>query len=131
MPAEEILLAAEHMHRAALALGITAAAARQLRHHALGVHAAGQHMAVIAIARQHGISGRDCRLHADDNGFLADIKVAKSADQPHAIHLPRAFLKTADQQHVAIIFDQCFGIVVRAPGAVGAIYFFRGRFCNC
>ena len=38
------------MHRAALALGIAAAAAGQFRHHALGVHAAGQHVAVVAVA---------------------------------------------------------------------------------
>ena len=50
MSAEESFLDGEHVHRAALALGIAVAAAGQFRHHALRIHAAGQHMAVIAVA---------------------------------------------------------------------------------
>ena len=53
-PPIEALLDGEHVHRAALAFGIAAAAAGQLGHDALGVHAAGQHVAVIAVA------GDDC-----------------------------------------------------------------------
>ena len=47
--AEEILLPAEHVHRAALAVRIAAAAPGQLGHDTLGIHAAGQHVAVVAI----------------------------------------------------------------------------------
>src|SRR5262249_48364935 len=45
----EILLAAEHMHRAALAFGIAGGATGQFGHHAIGIHAARQHMPVIAV----------------------------------------------------------------------------------
>jgi hypothetical protein len=45
-------------------------------------------------------------LHADDDGFLADIEVAESADQTHAVELARALLEAADQQHVAIVLEQ-------------------------
>jgi len=48
--AEEVFGQAEHVHGAALALGIAAAASGQFGHHALGVHAAGQQC-----GRGHGI----------------------------------------------------------------------------
>ena len=47
--AVEMFLFREHMHRAALALGIAPDAARQFGHNTLGIHPAGQHMAVVAI----------------------------------------------------------------------------------
>jgi hypothetical protein len=59
--AEEVLLAAEHVHGAALALGIAAAAPGELCHHALRIHAAGEHMAVVAIAGDDRVLGhREC-----------------------------------------------------------------------
>src|SRR5882762_3849533 len=96
--AVEILLAAEHVHRAALALGVAGAAAGQLGHHALGVHAGGQHVAVIAIGGDDRDLAVDGRLHADDDGFLADIEMAETADQPHAVELAGALLEAADQE---------------------------------
>ncbi len=100
--AEEALLHREHVHRAALALGIAAAAAGQLRHDALGVHAAGQHVAVIAIAGDDLVARLDRHLHADHHRLLADIEVAEAADQPHAVQLAGLLLEAADQQHVAV-----------------------------
>ena len=44
----------------------------------------------------------DGRLHADDDGFLADIEMAEAADQAHAVELAGSLLEAADQQHVAI-----------------------------
>ena len=41
-------------------------------------------------------------LHADDDGFLADIEMAEAADQPHAVHLARLLLEAADGQHGAV-----------------------------
>ena len=107
--AVEVLLAAEHVHRAALALGIAAAPAGQLGHDALGVHAAGQHVAVVAIGGDDGVALLDRGLHADDHRLLADIEVAEAADQPHAVHLARLLLEAADQQHVAIELDDFLG----------------------
>ena len=104
MAAEEVLLAAEHMHRAALALGIACGAARQLGHDAFRVHARGQHMAVITIGRNDIVARLQCSLQAHDHGFLPDIEVAEAADQAHAIELPRLLLEAADQQHVRIEF---------------------------
>src|SRR5712692_4705136 len=101
MPAEETLLDREHVHRAALALGVAAAPAGQFRHDALWVHAAGQHMAVIAVAGDDLVARLDRQLHADDDGLLADIEVAEAADQAHAVELPGLLLEASDEQHLA------------------------------
>ena len=102
VPAEETLLDRKHVHGAALALGIAPAAAGQLRHDALGVHAAGEHVAVVAIAGDDLVAGLDRHLHADHHRLLADIEVAEAADQPHAVKLAGLLLEAADQQHVAV-----------------------------
>jgi hypothetical protein len=83
--------------------GIAAAAPGQLGHHAVRVHAAGQHVAVVAIAVMTW-SPSQRGLHADHDRFLADIEVAEAADQPHAVELARLLLEAADQQHVAVGF---------------------------
>src|SRR5262249_39932613 len=100
--AEKPLLDRKHVHRAAFALGIASAPAGQLRHHALGVHAAGQHMAVVAVSGDDCVAPLDRHLHADDDGFLTDIEMAEAADQPHAVYLSGLLLQPANEQHVAI-----------------------------
>src|SRR5207253_8990380 len=99
--AVKMLLPAEHVHGAALALGIAAAASGQLGHHALRIHFAGEHMPVVAVSRYDLIALLQRHLHADDDGFLADIEMAETADGAHAVELARLFLEAADQQHVA------------------------------
>ena len=60
-------------------------------------------------------------LHADDDGFLADIEVAEAADQAHAVELPGLLLEAADQQHVAVggklLLLVEFGTAATASGA--------------
>ena len=104
--AEEFLLLAEHVHRAALAVRISAGASGQLRHHAARFHAGRQHMAVIAIGGDDLVAVAERQLHADDDGFLADIEMAEAANQAHAVKLAGLFLEPADQQHAAIGFQQ-------------------------
>src|SRR5262249_22506102 len=70
--------------------------------HALGIHAAGQHMTVVAVSGDDLIARLDRHLHADDDGFLTDIEVAKAADQPHAVQLSRLLLESANEQHLAV-----------------------------
>src|SRR5712691_13703 len=119
--AVEVLLDREHVHRAALALGIAAAAAGELGHHALRVHAAGEHVAVVAVAGDDLIPLLDRHLHADHDRFLADVEMAKAADQPHAVKLARLFLETADPEHLLIGVE----LVIARPGGgrVGAARF--------
>ena len=49
---------------------------------------------LIALAGRH--------LHAGYDRFLSDIQVTETADETHAVELPRLFFKTADQQHVTV-----------------------------
>src|SRR5258706_2227295 len=101
MAAEEILLLAEHVHGAALALGVAAVASGQFGHHTFGFHSGSQHMPVVAVSRYDLIALFQGHIHANDNRFLADIEMAKAADRAHSVELPGLFLETADQQHVA------------------------------
>ena len=48
--------------------------------------------------------GLQRRLHADHDGFLADIEVAEAADQAHAVELAGLLLEAADQEHVGVEF---------------------------
>ena len=73
------------MHRAALAARIAALPAGQFRHDTFGVHAAGQHVAVIAIGGDHLVAVHHRHFHADNNGFLSDIQMAEPADVTHAV----------------------------------------------
>ena len=67
-----------------------------------GIHAAGQHVPVIAVSRDHLIALLRGHLHADDDGLLADVEMAEAADQAHAVHLAGLLLEAADEQHLAI-----------------------------
>ena len=122
----EFLLLAEHVHRAALALGIAGGAAGQLGHHAFGVHARRQHMAMVAIGGDQLVVGPDIGLHAHHHGFLADIEVAETADQPHAVKLTSPLFEAADQEHVAIELFEGFGIA--ASSVSGRFFLFFGAF---
>ena len=79
---------------------VAGAAAGELGHDALRVHAAGEHVAVVAIAGDDLVALADRHLHADDDGFLADVEVAEAADQAHAVHLAGALLEAADEEHL-------------------------------
>ena len=76
-------------------------ASGQFGHHALGLHAAGEHVSMIAVSGYDLIAPFQGHLHADDDGFLADIEVAEPADRAHAVELAGLLLETPDQQHVA------------------------------
>ncbi len=95
------------------------AAAGQLGHDALGVHAAGQHVAVVAIAGDDGVALFERHLHADHHGLLADVEVAEAADQAHAVHLAGLLLEAPDQQHVAIGLEFRFLAKVGNRGLLG------------
>lgn len=99
--AVKLLLHAEHVHGAALALGIAAAAAGEFGHDAIGFHAGGEHVAVIAIAGDDLVAVLQRHLHADHHGLLADIEMAEAADRTHAVELAGLFLEPPDQEHFA------------------------------
>jgi hypothetical protein len=65
---------------------------------------------MVAVGGNDRIAQLDGRLHAHHHGFLADVEVAETADQPHAIELAGPLLEAADQQHVAIERFQLLGV---------------------
>jgi hypothetical protein len=108
------------VHRAALAAGIAAAPSGELGHDAVGAHAAGQHVAVVAIAGDELVTLHHRHLHADDDRFLADVEVAEAADQAHAVHLAGLFLEAADEQHHPV------GVEFFFPGEGRRAHILRG-----
>ncbi len=67
-----------------------------------GVHAAGQHVAVVAVGCNDLIALLGAHLQADDHRLLADIEMAKPADEAHAIELAGLFFEAADLQHFLV-----------------------------
>jgi len=59
-------------------------------------------MWVVAVAGDDRIALFKRHLHADHHRLLADVEVAKAADQAHAVHLAGLLLEAADQQHVTV-----------------------------
>ncbi len=57
-------------------------------------------MPVVAVSGYDLIALFQGHLHADDDGFLADVEMAEAADRAHSIELTGLFLETPDQQHV-------------------------------
>jgi hypothetical protein len=104
--AVEVLLLGEHVHRAALAARVATFAPGQLRHHPLRVHAAGEHVAVVAVGGDALVPLLCGRFEPDHHRLLADVEVAEAADQSHAVELARLLLEAPDQEHVAVISEQ-------------------------
>src|SRR3546814_5907918 len=93
------MLAAEHVHRAALALRDAGLAPRQLGHDDLGIDAIGEHVAVIAVAGDHAVLvAVERRLQAHRDRLLPDIEVTEPADQAEAIALARSAEHTSELQ---------------------------------
>ena len=57
---------------------------------------------MIAVGGDDFVAVAERHLHADDDGFLADVEVAEAADQAHAVKLAGLLLEASDQQHGAI-----------------------------
>jgi hypothetical protein len=132
MPAVKVLGLAEHVHRAALSLGIAAAASGQFRHHTLGIHPAGEHVPVIAVSGYDLIALFQGHLHPDDDGFLTYIEMAEPANGAHSVKLAGLFLKPADQQHVAQRLQLLFPserrrLPLLLSGIGGGAFFGRGH----
>ena len=76
---------------------VLAQASHQFGHDPVRVHAAGQHVAVVAVGGDNRVLGLLRRLDTDDDRLLADIEVTEAANQPHAVHLTGLLLEPADQ----------------------------------
>jgi hypothetical protein len=79
----------------------------QLGHDQLGVDPVSKHMAMIAVAGDDAVMALvERRLQAHGDRFLPDIEMAKTADQPKPIKLPRLFLEPADEHHLLVELQQ-------------------------
>jgi hypothetical protein len=105
--AVEFMVDAEHVHRAALALGNSGGAPGELGHDHSRIDPVSEHVAMVAIAGDDAVAARlERRLEADGDRFLADIEVAEAADQSETVKLAGALLEAADEKHLAVIFEQ-------------------------
>ena len=103
---KEVLFTAEHMHRSAFSTRIATLTTSQLSHDTICLHATSQHMSMIAIRCHYRIAFHRGRLQTNNNSFLTDIKMTKTTNLTHAVHLTCFFFKTSDQQHIAKHFNQ-------------------------
>jgi len=65
---------------------------------------------MVAIAGDDLITRLLRSLHTHHERFLANIEVAETSNQTHAIQLASALFKAADQQHIAIIGERLVAI---------------------
>ena len=95
--AVEMFLFREHVHRAAFTAAVAALATSKFSHDTFWIHTTGQHVAVITIRCDALVAFFCSRFQANNNGFLANVEVAKTADQTHAIKLACFFFKAANE----------------------------------
>ena len=106
-------------------LGSTRAFSVELGHHHFGVGAEGQRVGVVTVGRDDAVRRADGLHHAGEDGFLADVEVAESAEFLLDVQVTAALLEAAHQQHVAVPLD--VGLLgVRRLGLL-----LGGRFPSC
>ena len=90
--------------------GIAAAGpAEQLAHHARGVRALGQGVAVAAVGAGHVIVVGEVAAYAGGDGLLADVQVQEAADLALRVGLGRGLLEAADEEHFSVHREEFFG----------------------
>jgi hypothetical protein len=87
------------VHRAAAAARAAVHPTEELRHHGVGGRAASERLAVLAVGRHQVVVVAQRARGAHDRGLLADRQVEEAADLGLGVHLARALLEAADQQH--------------------------------
>jgi hypothetical protein len=65
---------------------------------------------MVAIASYNLIAGLLGSLHTHHDSFLANVEMAETSNQTHAIKLASALFKAADQEHIAIIGERLVAI---------------------
>jgi hypothetical protein len=97
--AHEALLEIEHVHRPAAALAEPVDAPEELGHDAIGIAAARERVAVRAVRRDEVVLIAQRARGADDRRLLADREMQEAADLRLRVHLTRALLEAADEDH--------------------------------
>src|SRR5439155_12816352 len=92
-------LLVEKMHRAAQSTRAAGRFSEELRHARVRAGATRKRMSMIPVSGNDVVIVAHGRHRTGHDCFLANVKMAKTADLLRLILLARAFLKTPDQQH--------------------------------
>ena len=98
--AQEAALGVEQVHRAAAAAGGAALPAEQLGHHDVRIGPASEHLTVLPVGREQVVLVAHGGDRADDRRLLPDREMHEAADLGLHVHLLRALLEMADQEHL-------------------------------
>lgn len=101
MAAIELRLLLVEMHRPALALRATTAAAHQLRKTLKQRSTAGEKDAMITVSRDNRVPAGDGGLHADADGFLTIVEVAKPTNKLRFVERVSSDLHAAHHGHIS------------------------------
>ena len=110
VPAEEVQVAVEEVHRAALAARAAVHAPEELGHDRARRHAAGECLAVVAVGGDDVVVGAEHREHARGDRLLPDVEVAEAADLPERVRLADLLLEATLEEHRVEEFAAEFGI---------------------
>ena len=94
------------MHRAALAAAQAFLAAEDLVHHATGVAALGDAVAVAAMGAGDAVDVGQMHAEADARGFLAGVEMHEARDVAGRELVVHALLELADRAHLVVRFEQ-------------------------
>jgi len=97
--AEEVHVAVEQVHRAALAAHHAVDAPEQLGHHRARRHAARERLTVVAIGGDDVVVGPQHRDRAGAARLLPDVEVAEAADLAERVRLGAPLLEAALEEH--------------------------------
>ena len=111
VPAVEVVLDIEEVHRAALAFDKAGALAEELGHHLVHARPQKERVGMVAIGGDDGITRFLHRLieQAGCDRFLADVGVQVSADLALAEAAVAGILEEADVDHLFIEGKELFG----------------------
>ena len=98
--AKEALVPVEEVHGAAAAAGAAVHAAEQLGHDGVRMRAARERLAVLAVGGHEVVRVAERLGGADDGGLLTDAEMEEAADLGLRVHLARALLEAADEEHL-------------------------------
>ena len=119
--AHEPPLPVEDVHRAAAPARGPVDAPEELRHHVLGVGAAGDRVAVGAVGADQVVVRLHHRGRADDRRLLADRQVEEATGLRPLVLAPGLLLEAADQRHRLEQLDAGLGVGKRPLGASRAV----------
>ncbi len=99
---EEVVLLAEHVHRASFALHAARDLAEQFCHHLPGRHAKGDGMHVVTVGGNHLVALLHGLHTARHHGLLTDVEVTEAAYLLLDVKVARPFLELAPEEHVTV-----------------------------